>query len=99
MPKAYWIAHIDITDPGGYKAYVGASTAAVASYGGRHVVRAGMSKVVEGHLRARHIVVEFSNYAAAIECYESAEYQRALSIRQSNAKSDLVIVEGFDGHV
>jgi Domain of unknown function (DUF1330) len=41
MPKGYWIPHIDVSDPEGYKAYVAATPAAHEKYGGRALVRGG----------------------------------------------------------
>lgn len=97
MPKAYWIAHIDVDDLDGYKAYVSKSTAAVQAFGGRHIVRGGKSEGREGTLRARHAVVEFPDYDAAVRCYQSALYQEALGIRRRCSRGDLIIVEGIDG--
>jgi uncharacterized protein (DUF1330 family) len=33
MPKAYWIARIDVTDPETYKAYASGAAAAFQQYG------------------------------------------------------------------
>jgi len=96
MPKGYWIAHIDVLDPQGYPPYVVAATAAVAQFGGRHLVRGGTSEQREGQMRSRHAIVEFPSYAQALACYESDVYQRALSIRHQYARSDLTIVEGYE---
>ena len=46
MPKGYWIPHIDVSDPEGYKAYVAATPAAHEKYGGRALVRGGTQDVV-----------------------------------------------------
>jgi uncharacterized protein (DUF1330 family) len=43
------------------------------------------------------VVIEFPNYAAAVACYRSPEYQQNLKIRQANAVTDLIVVEGYDG--
>jgi uncharacterized protein (DUF1330 family) len=43
------------------------------------------------------VVIEFADYAAAVTCYKSPEYQANLKIRQANAITDLLIVEGYDG--
>ena len=48
MPKGYWIPHIDVIDPEGYKAYMDATPAAHDKYGGRALVRGGTQQVVEG---------------------------------------------------
>ena len=43
------------------------------------------------------MVIEFPDYATAVACYRSPEYQANLKIRQANAITDLIIVEGYDG--
>ena len=39
MAKGYWIPHIDVSNPEGYKAYMAATPAAHDKYGGRALVR------------------------------------------------------------
>jgi uncharacterized protein (DUF1330 family) len=95
--KGYWIGHVDITDPEGYKAYVAANAAPFARYGGRFLVRGGPREVVEGKVRARTVVMEFPSFAAALACYRSPEYQAAAALRKGTAATDLFIVEGYDG--
>jgi hypothetical protein len=48
LPKGYWIAHVDVTDPEGYKAYMAANGAVFAKYGARFLVRAGRNAVKAG---------------------------------------------------
>jgi uncharacterized protein (DUF1330 family) len=97
MARGYWIAHVDVDDPEAYKAYFVANEAPFAKYGARFLVRSGRSAQKEGALRGRHVVIEFKDYATAMACYESPEYQRALAIRQRVSRGDLVIIEGYDG--
>jgi uncharacterized protein (DUF1330 family) len=49
---------------------------------------------MEGSSRERNVVVEFRDYATALACYRSPEYQSAKAIRNANADADFVIVEG-----
>ena len=93
----YWIAHIDVNDPEGYKNYVAANAMAFRKYGARFLVRAGAHEVVEGDARSRTVVIEFKDYATALECYRSAEYQKARALRTSASTGDLLVVEGYDG--
>jgi uncharacterized protein (DUF1330 family) len=97
MPKGYWIAHIDVSDPQGYQAYMQANGEAFRKYGARFVVRGGTSEMVEGHLRGRHVVLEFKDYATALACYRSPEYQKALALRQPHSTADIIVIEGYDG--
>jgi uncharacterized protein (DUF1330 family) len=95
--KGYWIAHIDVTEPEGYKAYMAADMAPIGQHGGRFLVRGGTREVVEGRVRARSVVLEFPSYQAALACYRSPDYQAAAALRKGKAEFDLIIVEGYDG--
>jgi uncharacterized protein (DUF1330 family) len=97
MPKGYWIPHIDVRDPEGYKAYTAATPPAHHKYNGVALVRGGKAEVVEGRVRARVVLRAFPDYAAALACYRSPEYQSARPLRLANSTGDFVIVEGYDG--
>ena len=96
MPKGYWIAHVDVTDPEVYKKYL-ANGGAFAKYGGRFLVRGGKHVVANGSSKSRQVVIEFPDYAAAVACLEFEEYKRAIVFRDAASLSDLVIAEGYDG--
>ena len=95
--KGYWIGHVDVTDPEGYKAYMAADMVPFGKFGGRFLVRGGTREVVEGKVRARTVVLEFPSYQAALDCYRSDDYQAAAALRKGKAELDLFIVEGHDG--
>jgi uncharacterized protein (DUF1330 family) len=97
MPKGYWVAHVDVTDPEGYKAYVAANGVAFAKYGARFLVRGGRGEVKAGSARQRHVVIEFKDYATALACLDSPEYRHAAALRDAASLVDLVVVEGYDG--
>jgi len=97
LPKGYWIAHVDVTDPEGYKAYIAANAVAFAKFGGRFLVRAGRGAVKAGAMRQRHVVIEFKDYAPALACLDSQEYRRAAALRDAASVVDLVVIEGYDG--
>ena len=77
MPKGYWLPQIDVSDMEGYKAYMEATPPAHEKYKGVALVRGGSSEVVEGRVRSRCVIREFPDYATALACYRSDEYQRA----------------------
>jgi uncharacterized protein (DUF1330 family) len=97
MPKAYWIARVDVADAERYKAYVAANAKPFKTYGARFLVRAGRFENPEGSSRSRNVVIEFPSYQAALDCWKSPEYQAAMALRQPVSSSDLVIIEGYDG--
>lgn len=97
MPKAYWIARVDVRDAENYPEYITTATPAYKRYGAKFLVRGAPIEHSEGTTRSRNVVIEFASLADAKACYDSPEYQAALKIRQANADSDLVIIEGHDG--
>jgi len=97
MLKGYWIVRVDVTDQGQFKAYAAANAATLKRYGARFLVRAGRFTIPEGTTRARNTVVEFPSYQAALDCWNSPEYQAALQLRLPASTIDLVIIEGYDG--
>ncbi len=97
MAKGYWVAFADVHDPEGYQAYVAANAEAFRKYGGRFLVRGGPFEAAEGKPRSRIVVIEFPSYEAALACYRSPEYARAMALRQGYSTMDLAIVQGYEG--
>ena len=97
MAKGYWVARVDVHDTDAYKDYVAANGAAFAKFGGRFVVRGGPFQNPAGTSRSRNVVIEFPSYQAALDCWDSAEYQAARAKQRGGAEMDLVIIEGYDG--
>ncbi len=75
-------------------ARLAAARPAFEKYGARFLVRGGRFEAMEGSSRERNVVVEFDDYATALACYRSPEYQAAKTLRNAYADSDFVIVEG-----
>jgi uncharacterized protein (DUF1330 family) len=97
MVKAYWVAHVDVRDPEGYKGYVATAKPAFERYGAKFLARGGAYEAMEGRGRGRNVVIEFPSMQAARDCYNSPEYQAAKAIRQKYAEAEMVIVEGYEG--
>src|SRR5829696_6200417 len=97
MPKGFWVAAVDVSDPDGYKLYVAESAKAFREYGARFLARDGKAQAVEGKGRARIVVLEFKDYETALACYRSPEYAKAIDLRKGKAVADIVITEGYDG--
>jgi uncharacterized protein (DUF1330 family) len=97
MAKGYWVANVDVTDPEGYKAYVAANAEPLRKYGARFLVRGGKSECVEGKMRARLVIIEFADFATALACYRSAEYDKARKLRIGKSQADVMVIEGYDG--
>ena len=97
MQKAYWIGRVDVSNEEGYKPYAAANAAIYKKFGGRFVVRGGRFECTEGGSRSRNVVIEFPDYATAVACYRSPEYRANMKIRQANAITDLIVIEGYEG--
>ena len=81
MAKAYWIAHVTVTDADQYKHYASDAPVAFKKYGANFLARGGAFEQVEGKGRPRNVVIEFPSLQAARDCYHSAEYQSARAKR------------------
>ena len=97
MAKGYWIPQIDVSNPEGYKAYMAATPPAHEKYHGVALVRGGRMEIVEGRARARCVLREFPDFATALACYRSEDYQRARALRLPHSQCDFVVAEGYDG--
>ena len=98
MAKGYWIARVDVYDLDAYKKYIENNAVAFKKFGAKLLIRGGKFELKEGMARARNVVIEFSSYQVALDCYNSPEYKHALSFRGGVVSGgDLVIIEGYDG--
>lgn len=95
MPKAYLIANIRVHDPEGYDRFRAMSGPAIATYGGRVLVRNPKPERREGQIEGIVIVIEFDDIAAARAFYASPEYTAARAEREKAADTDLMLVEGI----
>jgi uncharacterized protein (DUF1330 family) len=95
---SYVIVDVDTSDPERYEEYKRMAQETVAQFGGRYIVRGGKMAIVEGEWRPTRIVVlEFGSFEKAVEWWSSQEYAPAKALRQSLSKTDIVIVDGYEG--
>jgi uncharacterized protein (DUF1330 family) len=94
MP-AYVLVDIDVVDKERYERYKQLSTAALAAYDGRFIVRGGKVETMEGAWAPqRLVIIEFATLEQAKRWWNSPEYAEAKALRQATARSELIIVEG-----
>jgi uncharacterized protein (DUF1330 family) len=92
---AYVILDIDVHNPEGYEDYKKLSPAAVATYGGKFVVRGGKTETLEGNWSPKRLVVlQFENAETAKAWLNSEEYREARALRHKYATSQAVVVDG-----
>jgi uncharacterized protein (DUF1330 family) len=97
MP-AYVIVNVTVHDPVRYEEYKRLATPSVQAYGGRYVARGGPVEVCEGGWSpSRLVILEFPTVERARAWWASPEYAPARAVRQSCARTELVIAEGLSG--
>jgi uncharacterized protein (DUF1330 family) len=92
--KAYWIVSLDVINQYEFSEYASRTPQALKKYGGTFLCQAGQFSLVEGAFRTRNTIIEFPSYEAALNCWNSEEYQNARAFREEAAEIDIVIVEG-----
>lgn len=93
MPSALWIANVHVTEPEAYGKYAKLAGPAIALHGGKFLARGGAYVQLEGNDRSRNVVARFPSLQAAVDCYNSPEYQAALDHARGASIRDLVVVE------
>jgi uncharacterized protein (DUF1330 family) len=92
---AYVVVNVEVLDPVRYQDYVKAVPATLAAFGGRFLVRGGKAESLEGTYQPRRfVIIEFESIERARAWWSSAEYAAPRALRQSIARTDLLIVEG-----
>ena len=95
MPKGIWIAVYEkIENMEILKKYAVKATVVIGKYSGKFLVRGGKNITLEGNQSPRTVIVEFPTFSDAEKCYNSNEYQEALSILKGSVKRNLQIIEG-----
>ncbi len=94
--KAYWINRCHVFDMNKYSKYIELAGTAIASHGGKFLVRGGDQVYLEGKGLERTVVVEFQSKDQALKAYNSAEYQKALKFSKESAERQVVIVEAIE---
>mgnify|MGYP001300338575 CR=1 FL=1 len=74
--------------------YAVKARAAVEKYEGKFLIRGGKSKINEGKISPRTVVIEFSSFDKANSFYNSKEYQDAHSILKGHVIRQHQTVEG-----
>jgi uncharacterized protein (DUF1330 family) len=90
---ALWIAHVTVWDAEAYGKYAELAGPAIAKHGGEFIARAGRFVQLEGKERPRNVVAKFPSVEAAVDCYNSPEYQAALSHARGASERELMVVE------
>ena len=91
----YVVWDAEITNRAGLEPYVAAVSDTIAKHGGRYLVRAGATKLIEGKPEPKVIVIlEFPDATSCDRWYHSPQYQKILPHRLQNSTGRLFTVEG-----
>src|SRR5690349_3580717 len=96
MP-AYILVDVTIHNPVEYDDYKKLTGPSLTNYGGRFIVRGGQTETLEGDWNpGRIVVLEFPTVEQARAWWSSPEYTPAKEIRQRNATTKMILVEGYE---
>jgi uncharacterized protein (DUF1330 family) len=89
---------IVVRDRETYERYKQLAAQAVAAYGGRYLVRGGVTQSLEGSwLPSRFVILEFPTVEAGRAWWNSPEYQPAKALRHASADTEMLLVDGVPG--
>ena len=93
---AYIIVDVTIYNENEYARYRSLTPATIEAYDGKFIVRGGKTEIIEGQWSpGRLVIIEFPTAERAKEWWSSPEYSAIKKIRHDNAKSNMLLVEGF----
>lgn len=92
----YALVELTINDADGMSPYIEKVSDTIAAHGGKYLIRAPDTEVLEGTV-GQHplkVVLEFPDRAAAKAWYASPEYQAILPARLKNSVGNFLLVDG-----
>ncbi|WP_433199502.1 DUF1330 domain-containing protein [Nocardia sp. CA-107356] len=94
---AYAIAHMhDVNVGADIVEYLRRIDAALAPFGGKFIVHGGRQVTVEGPANSNIVVIEFPDFEAAENWYNSPAYREILPLRTENAPGATLLAERCD---
>jgi uncharacterized protein (DUF1330 family) len=94
--SAYVVVDVDVGDAEVYERYKGLAPPAIAAHGGRYLARGGKTAVLEGDWAPkRAVILEFPSFEQAKAWWASAEYAEGKALRQSCARTNMIVLEGL----
>jgi uncharacterized protein (DUF1330 family) len=93
----YAIVELEITSMEGMAPYLASVADTIAAHGGKYLVSAGATAVIEGGLGEYpvKVVLEFPSIDAGRGWYDSPEYQAILPHRRASSKGNMFWVDGI----
>jgi uncharacterized protein (DUF1330 family) len=95
MARGYWITfYREIKRPEALAAYAKAAGPAIEAGGGKFLTRGMPTRVYEGGVNERAVLIEFESAQKAISTFESEAYQSAAKLLVGAVERDVRILEG-----
>jgi uncharacterized protein (DUF1330 family) len=95
MP-AYVVVQVTVNNPTPYEHYKTLAPPSIAAHGGRYLVRGAPVETLEGTWHpSRFVILEFPTAANARAWWNSEHYKPAKALRQANADTEMILVEGI----
>jgi len=95
MP-VFIIVQVDVTDPEAFATYRDQVPPTLEPFGGKYMVRGGEQDVLEGDwAAARTVVLRFPSVERAKAWHASDIYEGPKALRQSAAKTNMLVIEGL----
>jgi uncharacterized protein (DUF1330 family) len=95
--RAYIIVDVAIEDTVQYEEYKRLTPSSILAFDGKFIVRGAPTETLEGDwMPKRFVMLEFPSKEKARAWWLSEMYAPAKSLRQRIAKTNMVLVEGFE---
>lgn len=94
--SAYVVVQVEVKDPKTFETYRAQVPDTLKPFGGEFVVRGGKMEVLEGEWpMPRCVVICFPDLEKAKAWHASAVYDGPKKLRQSCARTNMIVVEGL----
>ena len=98
MSKGFWLVSTTVTNPA-FAEYVDAFQSWIDSVGGSVFAKDIDGQTVEGNGGKLSVIIEFPSKQAAIDAYNSSEYQKLSKLRWANSTdTNITIMDGGVTH-
>ncbi len=94
--KGYWIIECqEITNQSAMQKYADAWTEIANEFDAKIIAGTKSSNMVEGPYKARVLILEFSSFKVAQQCYYSEKYQKSKELALKAMERTISIIEGI----
>ena len=96
--SGFWLLTTTVSKPAAFKEYVEEFKPWLKSVGGSLVMKDSDSQTLEGRGGKLSVIIEFPSKQAAIDAYNSVEYQKITKKRWASTKKTKLIIMGSNNY-